>query len=248
MPFRGSSGPHAYPTSGKGEQAFTPALGESPRGGGWYGRCTSEVTGGKVDTVVATHYPKFAAGALVLLISTSLLSGCSSAAPANVPAGDYPKLSLAQSKSAPQLLRNTAVSRIPVDVVLNVGTDTDGSTPCLSKEKDPKGYIRMWNSGVDINIKPNKAKESEDIVAAVIKSFTDEGWMSQAITGSSASRHANLLTNGTATGGSVNLAQVRIEAVISGDKASAFIHIEATGACVVTGGTGSDEVTSLEKL
>jgi hypothetical protein len=198
--------------------------------------------------VVAKNYRKLAAGAFAILVSATVLSGCATAAPADVPAGEYPKLTLAQSKSAPQLLRNTAVSRIPNDVVLNVGTDTDGSSACLSKEEDPNGYIRMWTSTVDVNIKPNQATNSDAIVATVIATFTDEGWMSQAITGSSATRHASLLTNGTATGGGVSLAEVRIEPVVSGDKASAFVHIEATGPCVVTGGKDSDEVVSLDKL
>lgn len=188
------------------------------------------------------------ASAFALVFALGTLTGCGGPTSANVPAGDYPDLTLAESKSPAQLLRNTAVSRIPADVVLNVGTDTDGSEACLTEEEDPDGLIRRWNSSVDVNLKLPQAPNTQAIVDEVIASYTDEGWMSQQITGSKADNQAHLLTNGTSEATSVSLAQVRIEAVISGDKSTSYIRIEAIGPCVVTEGENSSEVKQLGKI
>lgn len=188
-------------------------------------------------------------GAFAAALAVGSLTGCGGAAPGSeVPAGNYPDLTLAESKSPAQLLRNTAVSRIPTEVILNVGTDTDGSEACLTTEEDPNGTIRRWNSSVDVNLRLPEAPNTDAIVASVISSFTDEGWMAQSITGSTANNQAHLLTNGTSETASVSLAQVRVEGIITGDKTSSFIRIEAIGPCVVTDGENSSEVTQLGKL
>ena len=187
--------------------------------------------------------------ALAIVLAVGSLTACGAAAPsADVPAGDYPDLTLAESKSPAQLLRNTAVSRIPPEVVLNEGTNTDGSEACLTEKEDPKGYIRRWKSTIDVNLRLPEAPNTETIVDTVLATFTDDGWMAQAVTGSKADNQAHLLTNETAGTASVSLAQLRIEAIVASDKASSFIHIEAIGPCVVTGGADSTEVTDLGKL
>jgi hypothetical protein len=198
---------------------------------------------------VAKKYSRVVVTTLACVIALGTLSGCGEAATnENVPAGEYPDLSLADSKAPAQLLRNTAVTRIPEAVVLNVGTDTDGSIACLSEEDDPEGAIRRWDSSADVNLKLSEATNAPTIVADLIKTFTDEGWMSQAIRGSKADNQAFLLTNGTSSAASVSTSQVRIEAVITGDKVSAYVHIDSLGPCVVTDGADSDEVTDLGKL
>ena len=198
---------------------------------------------------VAKRTSRALVGAIALVIAIGSLTACGEAAPpADVPAGDYPDLTLAESKSPAQLLRNTAVSRIPAEVILNSGTNTDGSEACLTEADDPKGYIRRWKSSVDVNLRLPEAPNTQAIVDAVLATFTDEGWMSQAITGSKANNQAHLLTNGTAGAASVSGAQVRIEAIVASDGASSFIHVEAIGPCVVTDGADSAEVTGLGKL
>jgi hypothetical protein len=182
------------------------------------------------------------------MLGLTALTGCSTATAGDVPEGNYPDLSLADSKTPAQLLRNTAVGRIPDDVVLNVGTDLDGSIACLSEDEDPKGLIRKWTSSIDVNIKQNQAINTEQIVSDVVATFTDAGWMGQAAAGSKAGGHATLLTNGTATADGVDSVRVRIEPVISSDKATAFIHVEAMGPCVVTDGASSKEVLDLGKI
>ena len=198
--------------------------------------------------MVATKNKKLVAGTLLLMLGLTTLSGCATGAAGNIPEGQYPDLSLADSKTPAQLLRNTAVGRIPEDVVLNVGTDLDGSLACLTAEEDPDGIIRKWSSSIDVNIKQSQAINTETIVADVVATFADAGWMSQATAGTKADGHATLLTNGTATADGVDSVRVRIEPVISGDKATAFIHIEAIGPCVVTDGASSKEVLDLGKI
>jgi hypothetical protein len=198
---------------------------------------------------VAKKRSRIVAVTFAVAMAVVTLTGCGeSAADENVPAGEYPDLSLAESKAPAQLLRNTAVTRIPTEVVLNVGTDTDGSIACLGEADDPDGAIRRWDSSVDVNLKLTEAKNADAIVATVIKTFTDDGWMSQAITGSKADNQAFLLTNGTSSAASVSTSQVRIEAVISGDKTTAYVHIDSLGPCVVTEGANSPEVKDLGKL
>lgn len=198
---------------------------------------------------VAKKYTKLAALSFAAALAVGTLAGCGEAATnENVPAGEYPDLSLAESKAPAQLLRNTAVTRIPADVVLNVGTDIDGSVACLSEDEDPEGIIRRWDSSIDVNLKLVEAVNAEAIVADVIKTFTDESWMSQSITGSKANNQAFLLTNGTSSAASVSTSQMRIEAVVAGDKSTAYVHIDSLGPCVVTDGATSAEVQDLGKL
>jgi len=198
---------------------------------------------------VANKHVKFIATSFAIIIAIGTLSGCgASAGSENARAGEYPDLTLAESKAPAQLLRNTAVTRIPTDVVLNVGTDTDGSIACLSEGDDPDGTIRRWDSSVDVNLKLVDAKNADAIVAEVIKTFTEDGWMSQSITGSKATNQAHLLTNGTSSAASVSTSQIRIEAIVAGDLGSGYIHIDSMGPCVVTDGESSSEVKDLGKL
>lgn len=198
---------------------------------------------------VANKKMRLVATTFALAIAVGTLTGCGEASPGSSAGnGEYPDLTLAESKAPAQLLRNTAVTRIPSEVILNVGTDIDGSIACLSESDDPDGTVRRWNSSVDVNIVLPQAKNTQAIVDEVIKSFTDGGWMSQAITGAKANNQAHLLTNGTSSAASVSTSQVRIEAVIAGDEASSYIHIDSLGPCVVTEGADSAEVKDLGKL
>ena len=198
---------------------------------------------------VAKKHMKFIATTFAVAIAVGTLTGCGGSAGSENPRStEYPDLSLAESKAPAQLLRNTAVTRIPTEVVLNVGTDTDGSIACLSETEDPDGTIRRWDSSVDVNLKLVEAKNGEVILSEVIKSFTDDGWMSQSITGTKAGNQAFLLTNGTSSAASVSTSQIRIEAIIAGDEGSGYIHFDSLGPCVVTEGADSAEVKDLGKL
>jgi hypothetical protein len=186
-----------------------------------------------------------AVGVFAVLIGLALAGCGGSGSPTSVPSGDYPDISIAESKSPMQLLRNTVVSRIPAEVVLSVGTTIDGSKACLHESKDPEGLIRRWDSSVDVNIKGGEVPNTQAIADAVVKTFTDEGWKSIDITGGEQDRRANLLTNSDSAAKSVSLGQIRIEAVVSHDGQTSFIHIDSLGPCVVTDGKDSAEVKDL---
>ena len=188
-------------------------------------------------------------GVLVLVLTLGALTACGEAAtPVTVPPGDYPDLTLAQSKSPVQLLRNEAVSRISEEVVLNVPSNIDGSQACLTASEDPDGVIRRWTSSVDVNLSLSEAPNTQAIVDGVLETFTDDGWMSHAIAGSKANNQAHLLTNETAGTTSLSLTQLSIEAIVAIDGKSSFIRVQAIGPCVVTDGTDSAEVTELSEL
>ena len=188
-------------------------------------------------------------GVLSLVLSAGALTACGEApSHTNVPPGDYPDLTLAESKSPVQLLRNEAVSRIPEAVVLNAPSNIDGSQAGLSASEDPDGVIRRWTSSVDVNLVLAEAPNTQTIVDTVLATFTEDGWMSQAITGTKSGTQAHLLTNEAADSTSLSLAQVRIEGIVAIDGSSSFIRVEAIGPCVVTDGADSVEVTELGRL
>ena len=188
-------------------------------------------------------------GVLALVLSVATLAACGEApTPVSVPSGEYPDLTLAESKSPVQLLRNEAVSRIPEEVVLNAPSNIDGSQACLSASEDPEGVIRRWTSSVDVNLNLSEAPNTQVIVDGVLATFTDDGWMSQSVTGSKATNQAHLLTNETAGTTSLSLAQLRIEAIVAIDGKSSFIRVQVIGPCVVTDGARSAEVTELGEL
>ena len=198
---------------------------------------------------VARRSTRALVSALALVLSVGALAACGETpTTVDVPPGDYPDLTLAESKSPVQLLRNEAVSRISEDVVLNVPSNIDGSQACLDASEDPDGAIRRWMSSVDVNLLLSEAPNTQSIVDRVLATFTDDGWMSQAITGSKASNQAHLLTNETAGTTSLSLAQLRIEAIVEIDGQSSFIRVQAIGPCVVTDGTDSAEVRELGEL
>jgi hypothetical protein len=191
-----------------------------------------------------------AARAFALVLIACSLSGCAgsnSSQGFEIPQWVNRDLSLAESKSPAQLLRNSAVARIPKDVVLSISADTDSSEPCLRAEDDPEGIVRRWHSSVDVNLTLPQAPNTAAIVQALIATFTAEGWTSQSVAGSQAIQGFQL-TDGAASAKSVSLSELRFEGVVAGDKASSFVRIGGLGPCVVTDGTNSAEVTDLGKL
>ncbi len=198
---------------------------------------------------VATQSGRALVSALALVLSIATITACAQApARLTVPPGDYPDLTLAESKSPVQLLRNEAVSRIPEAVVLNTPSNIDGSQACLSASEDSDGVIRRWTSAVDVNLRLSEAPHTQAIVDGVLASFTDDGWVSQMVEGSKDDTEAYLLTNSAAGTASASLAKLRIEAIVAIDGASSFIRVEVTGPCVATDGADSAEVRDLSKL
>lgn len=167
---------------------------------------------------------------LLVLTSSAVLAGCASRP--EVPEGNYPDVTLARSKSPVQLVRNSVGTRIPAIVLESVDETEDTSIACLSIEEDPEGYIRSWRSSVEATIVSGSAWRVDAIASNLIQSFTDQGWTS--VDDGDSTRVSN--------GDGVEL----IVTPLPVSETEAQIRIEANGPCVVTAGSDSDEVRSLE--
>jgi hypothetical protein len=176
------------------------------------------------------------AGLAAIAVAAIALTGCSSE-PAQT--GKYPDLTLAETKSPTQLLRNEAASRVPEEVIEEIVNSTDKSTNCITAESDPDGLIRSWGSSVRIAITPEHGAEVQSIVDDLAQSFVEQGWEKD--------------TFGVAT--IIDLASPKspVSIHVSVSKADAetgeggAISLTASGPCVETDGGESDEVKNLEK-
>lgn len=183
--------------------------------------------------MVTVDHARSAASAIALI---ALLAGCSAAPPPA--ADDYPDLSLAETKSSVQLLRNAAETLIDAETVEST-TETDASVPCLDPADDPTGEIRRWLSTTEVRLVRWHAWRVGDVADILIDTFVDKSWYTiddEPRFGG----EATLLTSS----GSAN--EVRVEAVGSEDDATAVIHVTVTGPCVRTAGDGSEELAALE--
>ena len=189
----------------------------------------------KLGSIAAT------AASLVLI---GILAGCS--APVE-DAGS--SVTLAQSKSPVQLLRNETASRLPTGAIESLGKSTDLSVACLSEEQDPKGLMRKWTSTSVVMIEKASQWRTSKIAKDLVQTLVDDGWTARDA-GGSASIQSSLLTRG------VSLAEIQITSKVPSESAPSTpegevvtdfrIEIETHGPCVATDGPESDEVTRLE--
>lgn len=180
------------------------------------------------------------AATAILVLSAGVLAGCATPSTHAVEAeGDYPDLSLAESKSNVQLLRNAAESRIAAEVIES-STETDFSAACLSATEDPDGEIRRWVSTTEVNLVRWHAWRVDDVANILIDTFVSQSWNTIDVEGEH-TEAATLLTSGK------GLAEIRIEAVGTEDDSTATLFATVSGPCVKTDGTGSDEVADLER-
>ena len=176
-----------------------------------------------------------AAAALVLLT----LAGC--AGQSVSPAAGGSGITLAQSKSPVQLLRNEAASRLPSIIAKDVAETGDTSVACLPADADPDGRSRAWHSSLTLLVTNSRAASihaaSDDLVA----SFVEQGWVAADGEGdAAASTPSTVLTN---TASPVTIA---VQELPKSDDQKAAIRITTVGPCVATAGEGSDEVLALE--
>jgi len=183
-----------------------------------------------------------------MLLGLIVLAGCV-ASPAD---GDsaYPDLSLAETKSPVQLLRNETTSRIPTGAIEALGETADVSLACLSEDRDPEGLVRQWSSTAVVLVERASQWRTAKIGRDVVQSLVDEGWTARDA-GGTATIHRTLLTSES------SLAEIQVSskepdegrASTSTDEevTDYRIEIETHGPCVTTAGADSDEVVSLEK-
>lgn len=165
-------------------------------------------------------------GAVVLVA----LTGCAGAGP-----GAGSDVSLAQSKSYAQLLRNEASSRLPEIVLKEVALSSDVSVAC---DDDPRGLSRSWSSSTSILITNSTAPRIRSIADDLAASFVAQGW-----TASTASDDGQSVTELTSE---ASLAAIEIAAAAKAEGRAPSIRITTTGVCAMTGGPDSDEVVTLE--
>ena len=152
------------------------------------------------------------------------LAGCSSAPHT---------LTLVETKSPVQLLRNEAWYRLPPVMVKD-----DSETSDLSAACDGSDVFRSWESStialVNNSQAPRVVGAGDDLAAT----FVEQGWVADRIEEGAAV--LTVLTKKT------SVAVIEIEAVQKTDTHRASIRITTSGPCVLTGGADSDEVRQLE--
>lgn len=187
-------------------------------------------------------------GLATAALALIMLSACSTPQPSSVP-GDYPDVSLAETKSPAQLLRNEAANRLPAAAIDQIIESEDASVACLSEKDDPQGLIRSWHSTADVLIVDDGSTSAQDLVNDLAASFEAQGWTSRSL-GGNASVTSKLLDSETSladiqvSGYNVNdtMASTGLEQKVE----QTTVQIQVHGPCVRTAGAESDEVTVLE--
>lgn len=159
-----------------------------------------------------------------VLIAALTLAGCSSTPE---------PLTLVQSKSPVQLLRNEAWYRLPEVMVKSDSETTDASEAC-----DDSGMLRSWRSSTVALLTNSQAARVVGAADKLAASFVDQGWHAER-----SEEDASVLTVLTRP---VAVAVIEIEAVQKTEEHRASIRITTSGPCVATDGADSDEVRALE--
>ncbi len=188
-----------------------------------------------------------AAGIAAAALAVLLLGAC--ATPGATVPGDYPDVTLAETKSPAQLLRNEAANRLPAEVIDQIIESEDTSVTCLSEKDDPAGLIRSWHSTADVLIVDDGIVDVQALVNALSASFEEQGWTARSLGGNS-SVTSKLIESET------SLADIQVAGYKPNDTLPSTgleqkidqytIQIQVHGPCVRTDGTDSDEVKALE--
>ena len=141
-------------------------------------------------------------------------------------------LTLAESKSPVQLLRNEVASRIPPDVVQQVVNED------FSEASGADESVRSWHSAVRLELEAADTGAVEALIDELSTSFEGDGWIATPGNERLEQKQAVYTRGGTAA-----------EIHISADERAGVGHavvVSVFGPCVQTDGADSDEVTSLE--
>lgn len=187
---------------------------------------------------------------IALAIAAGVLTGCAASPGGSGQVRSGGDLSLSETKSPVQLLRNDAAGRIPTDVIRTVEAADDVSVACLDEAQDPDGALRSWHSTAIVTIEDAATDRIQGVVSELIGTYTDQGWLARGLGGSATIKN-NLLTSET------SIAEIRVASKLpdldavstSTDETVeiALIEIQVHGPCVATAGADSDEVRSLER-
>lgn len=169
-------------------------------------------------------------GITVAVIAIAL-SGCAADETAEA------TLSLADTKSAAQLIRNTISGQISPEITAAVTDVTDASETCNS---DSKSLMRLWRSTARTELTPDAANKVTTIQQTIAGSFVSKGWTSESEKLSDSSTIVTL-TNPS------SLAVIAITATDDDDGVGtgATLLVNIAGPCVKTDGLGSAELQQL---
>ena len=178
-----------------------------------------------------------------LAFVVALLAGC------GADTGEGAELSLGQTKSPVQLLRNDAAGRIPPAVIEIVEDAQDLSVACLDEADDPMGLRRSWHSTAIVTIEDGATWRIEAVVTDLVGSYVDQGWVARPLGGSPTVKNTLLTSD-------ASFAEIRVASKVpdvdavstSTDEVveAAVIEVQVHGPCVTTAGAESEEVASLE--
>lgn len=162
--------------------------------------------------------PALALGALLTV------TGCS--------APEDNDLSLAETKSPAQLLRNEIFTRVPKADIAAVTTD-DFTEGCNGDEA-----VRSWRSTANAELNASSATSFASVVRALRVSFEDKGWMWEPSPGTDELQ--GVLSNEKTP------AQIYFSATPPAGGSNAALLVVVGGPCVETDGPDSPEVLKLE--
>ena len=180
------------------------------------------------------------AGMAVVALSLAALTACASQTGGAAETGTDATLTLAQTKSPVQLLRNEAANRIDEFIVETINETEDVSTACKTAEADPLGLERSWTSSVEVSLKSGSAWRVAIVADELVASFEAQGWVASRGAPSAVTYTGLKSENSAATIGLT----VTNEDTAAGTPAK--LQITTKGPCVATDGEKSDEVTKLE--
>jgi len=166
--------------------------------------------------------------AVATLAGVLLLSGC-----AAQPAATR-DLTLLDTKSPVQLMRNEAADRLDPAVFDKVRKSSDASFPCVTEDGNAGGLVRQWKSSTDLAL----VEGADERAAAkhIVDSLVDQGWDVEE-SAEQSSVDLTVLSNP----GSLAL----IEVAAADESKSSLVRVTATGPCVMTDGPDSAEVRNL---
>lgn len=165
---------------------------------------------------------------LASLIVVLALTGCTSG---------VHTLSLVETKSPVQLLRNDAWYRLPEVMVKADSETSDVSVGC---DQDATGVLRSWRSSTIALLNNSQAPRVVTAGDDLAATFVEQGWSAERV--ESGPTVLTVLTRAT------SVAVIEIEAVQKTEGHGASIRITTSGPCVITAGADSDEVRDLEAI
>ena len=169
--------------------------------------------------------------AIFAVLAIGALTGCSATESTT-------ELSLIETKSHSQLLRNDAIQRLPEEAIGTIDKQIDESQSCKPWIEDPTGLYRAWRSTFVVELTSGYESRAESLSEDLVDSFRAEGWDDSTEQQDSGSY---LLTR---TGAVRSLAFAVGHGEGKADPVT--LSFEALGACVLTDGPGSEEVTRID--